>query len=1050
MTGLALPVAAGTNALVSAPGVPSASGAAGSYLGSFSPDGRYFVFVSHANNLATNDSNAQLLDVFARDLLNGTTTLVSLGTNGRTGGDDNSPFATMSTNGLVAFESNASNLVTNDTNRLSDVFLHNLLTGTTTAISVQSNGNRTAQGRSTAPLISQDGQRVIFESTALNLAAGDSNSFTDLYVRDLVARTTALVSRNATNAGFAAGPSDSASISADGRYVAFVKRATNNLPSNRRSEGEIYVRDLDAGTTIWASVDVNTNFIATIGYPYWCSNPVLSADGRYVAFFAEGASVGTVFGPHLFRRDLVNGITIRLASNVTNRFGIPMSADGQVLAWIVMGPNSPDSRFGLRVWDEASGTTTAVCLGGECATAPALSADGSQLAYFRQSAPPFPPLPPGLYVYHRAADTNGPVSVTTDQGLVLPAGAAAPAFSPDGHGLAFEGDEARLVPGDVNNASDVFLRSLDSNTTQLISAALPELPSASASGMASLAPGALSEDGRFLAFTALDGNLVPGDSNRQSDVFVRDLWTGGIVAASARAVSSLGGGKELLFDPNALTTSTAPVISGDGRVVAYRAWQPWATSAGVLYWRDLAADQPVAISPNNAISPTNTVALNHDGNLVVFDSDRSADVLSSSAIDFNNGSDVFLRDVAAGTNALISVNHAGTGTGNGPSIEPRLRPDGQWVAFLSRATDLTTNPPLAGVFNAYVRHLPSGRTRLLSRPDLLGGQPAQSYGLVFSAVANTLTFGVRAGFAFTNIYQHDLITDSTRLVCGGCQNPSVSGDGQIVAYDSLLNNASAFTRAIMAKDLATDFETLISVSTNGISPASMGSFIRPLVPQISRDGRYVVFFSQAPDLVSTDTNRLTDLFARDRIARRTFHLTLNSSGTDSANALSSVLVMAGDGRSIAIQSHASDLVSGDYNFRRDVFHLRLAEPDADGDGMDDDWEMAYFTTLARDGAGDFDSDGASDTQEFRAGTDPTNTGSIFRVISLAEAGGSYRLFWSTEPGLKYQVQYRNEEVRGDGWSNLGSPYTAASTTGSQLVHSATLTTNRFYRVVRLQ
>src|SRR6185503_15204419 len=110
-------------------------------------------------------------------------------------------------------------------------------------------------------------------------------------------------------------------------------------------------------------------------------------------------------------------------------------------------------------------------------------------------------------------------------------------------------------------------------------------------------------------------------------------------------------------------------------------------------------------------------------------------------------------------------------------------------------------------------------------------------------------------------------------------------------------------------------------------------------------------------------------------------LSRNFTGTATGNHLSSNPVLSADGRVVAFQSFASDLVPGDYNDTRDVFVVSLAGPDTDGDGLDDDWEMAYFSTLTRDGSGDFDGDGASDAQEFRAGTDPTNTGSVFRVLT---------------------------------------------------------------------
>src|SRR5436190_8182026 len=146
----------------------------------------------------------------------------------------------------------------------------------------------------------------------------------------------------------------------------------------------------------------------------------------------------------------------------------------------------------------------------------------------------------------------------------------------------------------------------------------------------------------------------------------------------------------------------------------------------------------------------------------------------------------------------------------------------------------------------------------------------------------------------------------------------------------------------------------------------------------------------------------------------TVPVSLNYLGTATANRASSQPALSADGRTIVFQSFASDLVAGDYNGERDVFVVRLSGSDADGDGMDDDWEMAYFDTLDRDGSGDFDADGQTDWQEFRAGTDPTNAGSILRVLSLTvtgtypEQGRQTTIFWSTAPGKRYQVQFKDD------------------------------------------
>jgi hypothetical protein len=170
--------------------------------------------------------------------------------------------------------------------------------------------------------------------------------------------------------------------------------------------------------------------------------------------------------------------------------------------------------------------------------------------------------------------------------------------------------------------------------------------------------------------------------------------------------------------------------------------------------------------------------------------------------------------------------------------------------------------------------------------------------------------------------------------------------------------------------------------------------------------------------------------------------------------------MSADGRTVAFQSFASDLVPGDYNDTRDVFVVTLGGPDTDGDHMDDDWEMAYFNTLDRDGSGDFDHDGASDLAEFRAGTNPANDASILRVLRLTTAVDqavtgrrSTVLLWSATPGRTYRVQFKSD--LNFQWLAVAGDVTASSTSASltdtvEATPDDVMRPHRFYRVLLVQ
>jgi len=235
-------------------GVDSTSGSGGSFAPVFSADGQHIVFISHANNLVTNDDHALFLDVFVRDLAVGTTRLASVQASGRGGGNGNSIEPSVSSNGqFIAFQSDAGNLVGNDGNGTGDVFLRDVTAGTTALVSVNAAGTDSGNGPSSHPRVSADGRFVVFESLASDLVPNDTNGLSDVFVRDRLMGTTILVSVNSTGMGSAAGKSDSAGISPDGRWVVFVSTATNLVAGAINTLEKVYVRDLQTARTTWAS-----------------------------------------------------------------------------------------------------------------------------------------------------------------------------------------------------------------------------------------------------------------------------------------------------------------------------------------------------------------------------------------------------------------------------------------------------------------------------------------------------------------------------------------------------------------------------------------------------------------------------------------------------------------------------------------------------------------------------------------------------------------------------------------------------------------------------
>jgi hypothetical protein len=210
-----------------------------------SPDGRYVVFESLASNLVSDDTN-QALDVFRHDRLTGETVRVSVTTGGgQASGDSFDPRISDDGN-LVAFASSAFDLVAGDANGATDIFVRDIAAATTTRVSVSAIG-ADADLLSTQPEISGDGRFVAFTSSATNLVAGDTNGVSDIFVRNLVAGTTSRVNVSSTG-GQADRASTGPSLSHDGQFVSFLSSATT-LVTGAPSATQVYVRDTHALTT---------------------------------------------------------------------------------------------------------------------------------------------------------------------------------------------------------------------------------------------------------------------------------------------------------------------------------------------------------------------------------------------------------------------------------------------------------------------------------------------------------------------------------------------------------------------------------------------------------------------------------------------------------------------------------------------------------------------------------------------------------------------------------------------------------------------------------
>ncbi len=381
----------------------------------------------------------------------------------------------------------------------------------TTLVTVGATGGPADEETFDGPAVSGDGRYVVFASEATNLVAGhDTNSSSDVFIRDRRTRVTHLVSV-AKDGGQANSGSWHATVSGDGRYVAFESSATNLVADDHNNSRDLFLRDLKLQTT--------SRILSEETWPAW--DFALSADGRYVSFTSPSPDIvadDTNDTTDVFVLDCQTGSTRRVSVGTGGTQATAggargsMSADGRFVAFASadLGPGDTNEDRGVFVHDSLTGDTTRV----------SVPSDGSRV--LGNSGEPF--------------------------------------ISADGRYVAFSSADANLVPGDTNDVKDVFVHdrvtghttrvSVDSDGNQVYKPSVLDWYMGRSSR--------LSADGRYVVFESSAGHLVPDDTNGTVDAFVHDLRTGKTTRASVATTGE---------QANAPIRSS--VISADGRTVAF-------------------------------------------------------------------------------------------------------------------------------------------------------------------------------------------------------------------------------------------------------------------------------------------------------------------------------------------------------------------------------------------------------------------------------------------------------------------------------------------------
>lgn len=678
---------------------------------SITPDGRFVVFQSLASNLTENDDNG-MGDYFVYDVLHEAIQRIPAYQN-----DWGTMPADISDDGrFVAFES-LSDFLPEDTNGQSDIFVFDRVTAQTELVSLSSEGDH-ANGYSAYTSISSDGRFVAFLSFASNLVPNDTNGKADIFVRDRHLGITERVSTSA-DGGQIFHHSHRSQISGDGQFVVFENMSPDLVLNDTNGATDIFVKNIHSGeirrvnlTPSGEQSDMNP------ARGQGAESPTISRDGSVIGFVsgAEDLIAGDPIWPQridsaAFIFDAQAGV-IEAASRRHDPFqsnqnsqGPMMRPDGRLIAYSSVASNlvlDDDSRGqDVFVFDPDLGLTTRLSptsdgldtyrwselshiTGDDSLTRLVIHSDAENWVQGDANNQP------DVFVLSHPSGDIQRASETPD-GIGGNGASLFGVVSRDGRYVAFQTLATNFGPGDLNAGYDVFLKDFETGEIKLIS----KTPAGTTGNDRSSAP-TISADGRFIAFSSRADDLVPGDTNASTDVFLFDQMDGSILR-----LTRLDGGE---FNAG----SGIPQITAEGRFIYFNSYAtnivPNAQTGALNIFRyDRQTGEFLLVSETLEGRGSNVTSMLGDvsqtGRYVTFYS--YADDLVPG--DSNGYGDTFVRDMETRTTRIVSVGADGAHA-DGPSIyASAVDETGTLVAFQSEASNLAQTPDTNGLIDIYLR-----------------------------------------------------------------------------------------------------------------------------------------------------------------------------------------------------------------------------------------------------------------------------------------------------------------------------------------------------------